>query len=512
MRVHRDLRPAAALIAALAALVVACSRDGGSAVTSTATAPPSATAAVAATAAAPSPTAATATATARPRSDGTPLAIALAFDEARAMADVRELARPEYMGRHTGTPGELLGARYLADAFAAAGLLPGGDGDGYLQAFPVDIQELGAVPVLELTNAAGVRRSLRLRDDFRPIVTGPAGAGDVTGDVVFGGTGADLDTLALEGKLLLLVPRGPLLDIVGRARRAGALGVLITTGRPDLLKAEARTPDADAIPMVELSQAGAATLFEGSGHSREELNDLIVRGRPLPTFPLAWRARLAVDLAPPATVDAHNVIAYLPAATATERAIVIGAHYEEIGPDPDGVVFPAANDNASGTAVIVELARRLAEQAFAPTVNVVFVGWSGHEEGLFGSAHYVDHPPFPVDETALYINVDTVGQGGGASLSVNGTARDAFEAARATLAGQSEAFPLEFGDRSGGGSDDIHFARAGVPTLALAWSGVFTGTPMIHTPADTAEGVDPAKVRVTGVLATLIAVLAASGG
>lgn len=508
MRVHRGLTLAAAVF--VAALGVACTGDDTPA-TTPAVVTASATTTTEATRPAPTP-GATITATAPPRtSDGTPVGIALAFDEARAMADVHELARPEYMGRHTGTPGELLGANYLAAVFAAAGLLPGGDSDGYLQVFPVEVQELAAVPQLELTSASGERRSLRLRDDFRPIVIGPAGAGDVSGEVVFSGSGADLSGLELDGRLLMVVPRGSLLEIVGRARRAGAVGVLITTGRAELLKAEARPPDANALPMAELSQQGAAALLAGSGHTREELNALIAQGASLPSFPLAWSARLTVTLRPPVTVDAHNVIAYLPAATPTTRSVVIGAHYEEIGPDPDGTVFPAANDNASGTAVLLELARRLGEEQLSPAVNIVLIGWSGHEEGLLGSARYVADPLFPLADTALYINVDTIGQGGGASLSVNGTARDHFDAARALLAGQSEAFAIEFGDRSGGGSDDAAFSRAGVPVLALAWSGVFTGSPMIHTPADTADGVDPVKVRTTGVLTTLLTVRAAIG-
>ncbi|MDA0364768.1 MAG: M28 family peptidase [Chloroflexi bacterium] len=514
MRVHRGLTLAAAGL--VAAFVVACNGDDTPAGTATVAVPTaSATTATPRTApaAGATTTAATAaTATPQPRrSDGTPVGIALAFDEARAMADVRELARPEYMGRHAGTTGELLGAQYLADIFAAAGLLPGGDDNGYLQSFPVEVQELAAVPQLELTSATGERRSLRLRDDFRPIVIGPAGAGDVSGEVVFGGSGADLSGLELDGRLLMVVPRGPLLEIVGRARRAGAVGVLVTTGRAELLKAEARPPDANALPMVELSQQGAATLLAGSGHTREELNALIAQGASLPSFPLAWSARLTVALRPAVTVDAHNVIAYLPAATPTTRSIVIGAHYEEIGPDPDGTVFPAANDNASGTAVLLELARRLGEEQFSPAVNIVLIGWSGHEEGLLGSARYLARALFPIADTALYIDVDTVGQGGGTSLSVNGTARDEFNAARALLAAQPEVFAIEFGDRSGGGSDDAAFSRAGVPTLALAWSGVFTGSPMIHTPADTADGVDPAKLRTAGVLTTLLTVHAAIG-
>ncbi|MBM3141258.1 MAG: M28 family peptidase [Chloroflexi bacterium] len=428
------------------------------------------------------------------------------------MRDVHTLSEPRFMGRHTGTPGELLGAQYLASELSAAGVDAAGDGAGYLQRFPMTVQELGAVPLLELRDATGRRVRLRLRDDFRPIVSGPAGAGDVTGPVVFGGSGADLAGVDLAGKLLLVVPRGSLLEIANRARAAGALGLLVATGRTQLLKAEARVPDPGAIPMAELSQVGTAALLEGSGRSREDLNALIQSGQPLPAFDLPWTARLAVFLAPPAAVNAINVVGVIRAATPTSRSIVLGAHYEEIGPDPDGVVFPAANDNASGTAVVLEVARLLAAGGARPAVNVVFAFWSGHEEGLFGSRHYVASPPFPAAETELYVNVDTVGAGSGNALSVGasaGTARQLFAEALARLRAQPEPFPIEPSGRFGGGSDDVHFARSGVPVIAMAWSGVFGGPGTIHTPADAADLVDPAKVRVPGVLTALLALLAA---
>ncbi len=441
------------------------------------------------------------------------LAIAGAFDSRDAQEIVETLADPSFMGRHVGTPGELKGARFLADAFESAGLDPGGDDGSFLQTFSLEVQELASTPALELTGPSGETRSLRLRDDFRPIVGGSAGGGDVQGPAVFGGTGEDLSGLEIAGKVLMVTPRSQLADILRRARREGALAVIVTTGQETLLKGEARPPEADTIPVARVSQNGAAILLEGSGHTRAELNADIEAGRPLPTFPLTWTAHLAVSLLPPADVEAHNVIGILPGTAAGDaaRTVVVGGHYEEIGPDPDGVVFPAANDNASGTAVLLELARLLQESDFQPSASIVFVAWSGHEEGLFGSNFYIGHAPLPLSDTVLYLNLDTVGQGASPSLDgfvSDDDSRKLLSRALDLLRDQGEPAPVEISDSPEGVSDDVNFVDAGVPSVTFVWGGIFEDG-RIHTTEDTAETVDVAKLEVTGRVSAVLLVLVA---
>ncbi len=439
------------------------------------------------------------------------LAIARRFDEQGAMDIVRTLAAPSFMGRHVGTEGEARGAKFLAEAFEKAGLTPGGDDRSFIQSFSLEVEELAAPPVLELIGATRERSILRLRDDFRPIYGGSAGAGDVEGPGLFAGSGDDFSRLDARGKVVVVVPRGSLADIVARGRSAGAIAVIATTGRATLFKSEGRPPNPDAIPVAVVSQNGATRLLEGSGHTRTELNDDIRAGRPLPSFPLAWTIRLAVSLRPPARVTAHNIIGVLPGEPHAERAVVVGAHFEEIGPDPDGTVYPAANDNASGTAVLVGLARLLAEAGFRPAANIVFVAWSGHEEGLFGSKFYVEHPRYPLAKTSLYLNLDTVGQGAAPHLEAipsDNNARNSLDDALSLLQGQGESAPVRILENPAGDSDDVNFRRAGVPSIALEWGGLFEDG-RIHTPADTADTVDASKLQVTGQLAALLLLLVA---
>jgi Peptidase family M28 len=399
-------------------------------------------------------------------------ALAQAFSGADAESVLTQLAAPSMQGRHVGTPGELMGANFIAARFASDGLTPAGDANGYLQAFPMTIEEQASAPTLELTGPGGQLQTLRLRDDYRPIFGGLAGEGDATGPGLFVPPDADLTSLAVAGKVLFVLGRGSARDIITRARDAGAVAVILPTGEQPILKSEGSPPDAGALPVAEVSQSGAMMLLDGSGHTRDELNAATQAGQPLNAFPLEWTIHYRVSLKPPAHVAAHNVLATLPGVW-TERVVVVGAHFEEIGPDPDGAVYPAANDNASGVAVMLELADVLHRLHMQPGATIVFAAWSGHEEGLFGSRYYVDHPPRPLNQTQLYVNLDTVGQGSGKTVDVfandgtaNGLSMRAVEDLQAEgLTSLVDAFHSIA--KPAGDSDDVTFSRAGIPNVAL---------------------------------------------
>jgi peptidase M28-like protein/PA domain-containing protein len=442
-----------------------------------------------------------------------PAEIALRFDEQKAMDLVRTLSETRFMGRHTGTPGEELGATLLADQFKADGLKPAGDNGTFLQGFPVTVTEMTAPPLLALADSAGRERSLQLRDDYRPLIGGTAGPGDIQGDGFFAGTG-DLSGQDVKGKVLLVVARRPIADILRDAKSAGAAGVLFTTGSQLLLKGEAHEFGESVIPAALVSAQGAVALFDGSGHSREELNADLQGGVPVPTFPLVFHIHLSVQ-ASSKTVQAHNVIALLPATAPTQVTFIVGGHYEEIGPDPDGVVFPAANDNASGAAVVLEMARLLSAEHVQSKANILFIGWSGHEEGLLGSMYYVDHPAFPLADTRLYINLDTVGQGKGDSLFAGFSTQDMTDTVQNAVsqikAAGAANIKVQVNRETRGASDHETFQRRGVADIDFNWTEIFGGPIQIHTPPDDASNVDPAKLKTTGEVATASLLLAVAG-
>lgn len=454
--------------------------------------------------AAPTPTA--------PAGGSGPGFIAAGFDEKRAMEHVRVLSQPQFMGRHAGTPGEVLGARYVSGEFQRYGLRPAGDNGMYIQEFPMMVTELSTLPELTLIDGSGRERSLRLRDDFRPIVAGVAGPGAAEGPGFFAGAG-DSSGLDVRGKIVFMLPRGRLGNIIAEARAAGALGVIVATGEETLIKGENQAPaSSGTLPLFLVSNRGSEALLEGSGRDTGELITLLGAGAPLPAFPLAFRVRFSVQVETRPVV-ARNVIGRLPAVNSTEETCIVGGHYEEIGPDPDGVVFPAANDNASGTSVVLEMARLLAAQRPTLKLNVLFAGWSGHEEGLLGSAHYLEHPVYPVANTRCYINLDIVGQGAGPRLHSEISDRQLTEALEAALdqlrAATGQRPQVEVTKERGfGASDHQNFIEKGVPSVDFNWMGVPEGGKR-HSPQDDADNIDPQKLKVAGQVATAVLLVVA---
>jgi aminopeptidase N len=196
----------------------------------------------------------------------------------------------------------------------------------------------------------------------------------------------------------------------------------------------------------------------------------------------------------PATL--RNVVGVLPGSKAewAGQSALLTAHYDHLGfgwPDPhqgdEGKLHPGADDNASGVAVLLELARALAAEP-APQRTMVFVAFSGEEEGLLGSRYYVEHPLYPLEKIEGVINLDTVGRLFDKKLSVmaTGTAREwpfIFQGAGFTTGVEGRMIPEGYAS-----SDQKSFIDKGVPAVQL-----FTDPHAdYHRPGDTADKIDAA--------------------
>ncbi|MBG7601645.1 MAG: M20/M25/M40 family metallo-hydrolase [Gammaproteobacteria bacterium] len=190
-----------------------------------------------------------------------------------------------------------------------------------------------------------------------------------------------------------------------------------------------------------------------------------------------------------------NVIAVIPAADPkrSNESIVIGAHYDHLGlgwPDVRdgnlGKTHPGADDNASGVAVLLELARALGKD-FKPERNIVLVAFSGEEAGRRGSKHYVERfKANPADKIIGMINLDTVGRLGSNKLLVLG-ANSASEWPHIFRGiGYVSGIPIAMAAEELDSSDQVSFHEAGIPAVQL-FSGVNLD---YHRPTDTAEKID----------------------
>jgi Zn-dependent M28 family amino/carboxypeptidase len=170
------------------------------------------------------------------------------------------------------------------------------------------------------------------------------------------------------------------------------------------------------------------------------------------------------------------------------ETVLVGAHRDHFGRQA-GLLFAGADDNASGTAVLLEVARVLALAPTAPKRSVLFLSFSGEEQGLLGSRLYVDQPIVPLSTTIGMINIDHAGTGNGrVTVGVTGFEKSIAQHAGET-AGLSDKLDV-FGYFPGG--DHVPFKDAGVPTVAVVSGGVH---PHFHQPSDTVETVNPEILR-----------------
>ena len=117
----------------------------------------------------------------------------------------------------------------------------------------------------------------------------------------------------------------------------------------------------------------------------------------------------------------QNVVAYVKGKTQPERFVVFSAHYDHLGMMGNKTIYPGANDNASGTAMLLDLARYYSLPENQPDFSIAFMAFSGEEKGLKGSAFYAEHPLFPLEQIELFINLDMVGTGSEGITIVNAT-------------------------------------------------------------------------------------------
>ena len=199
-----------------------------------------------------------------------------------------------------------------------------------------------------------------------------------------------------------------------------------------------------------------------------------------------------------------------------KEAILIGAHMDHLGM-PSGVLHPGADDNASGVAALLELARCLAASPVRPRRTVLIAFWTGEEEGKFGSGHYTRQPRWPLVSTKAYLNLDMIGHPWTApelrTLATEAKApadfldgldpaqfaepglasghRDLGPILRQAGLGTGMSLHLDWTDGRNGGSDYRAFARRGLPFVRFFGSYF----PEYHTPGDTLDRLDPEQVK-----------------
>ncbi len=372
-------------------------------------------------------------------------------------AQVGFLASEALEGRLTGTPGAQKAAQFVADYFKAISLQPLPGAKDFFQPFEFS----SGVRVLTNQNsatlhAAAAPATLALDKDFRPLAFTANGTAE--GEVVFAGygisvpgkLGAGYDSYAgldVSNKVVLVlryVPeeaepkrRQELNRYAGLrykaliARNRGAKALLVVTGptspNPGELARLTYETGASHSGIVCASISGdvAAKLFAAAGKDLKKTQAALDKEDPHAEGAFALKG-VSVKLT--AAVEHvkksdRNVLAHIPP-VGTQEYVIVGAHYDHLGhgetggfarKDEEGKVHPGADDNASGTAALLELAGALADESqrtnpVAFRRGILFAAWSGEEVGLIGSSHFAEKPPLPLSNVVAYVNFDMVGR------------------------------------------------------------------------------------------------------
>lgn len=447
------------------------------------------------------------------------------IDSQQYLQHIKFLTSPELKGRATGTPELEKAAQYIAAQFRSFGLQPVGD-DGYLQSYPVTTNaRLGRGNHFDYSTG-GRTTSLKFQDEFTPFNF--SSKTKLSAGVVFAGYGItapeynydDYAGIDVKDKLVLILRHEPqeydeksvfagkvytehaqFFSKAVNAKMHGACGVILINDQPnhrgeaDQLEKFGRTvgPADAGIPFVQIKADIASKWLAAAGKNLDEIEagidkDLKPRSFPLPD---SMQVRENVDLER-IVKTVHNVEGYLPGAS--DEYIVIGAHYDHLGlgeqfsmaPSMAGTVHPGADDNASGTAGVIELARWFSAQPKQKR-GILFMAFSGEELGLLGSSYYVSHPAFPLQKAVAMINLDMIGRVREGKIYIGGAGTGTTTRALVEKIIPKYQLHIDFSDTTGyGSSDHTSFTTKQVPVLFF-FSGLHGD---YHKPSDTWDKID----------------------
>lgn len=445
-------------------------------------------------------------------------------------SDVVYLASPHLEGRGVATRGIDLAADFIAEQFRALGLQPIPGHDGYFQTFEMTV---GSRPG-DATSLRAMGKSLALNEQFRPLAWSKNDA--FSGPVAFVGYGIkapehDYDDFAgvdLKDKVALLLRYEPhhadgtsrfakegsskharLNEKVRRCVDAGASAVIIVNPPKHHDELDPLLPFRGAglarasTPVLTVNPSTANEWLAAAGQpSLAELQERIdTTGKPLSFALEKLRVEGEVRIEPQKR-SVKNVVAVLPGTGRwKDEYVVVGAHYDHLGLGGIGSFNPnsaeihhGADDNASGTAALLALARRFAQQGPRER-SIIFIAFTAEESGLIGSAQFVSHPPVPLERIAAMVNLDMVGRVRNNVLYVGGGGTaGSFQSILANADAESPLNLKSMGLGGRGPSDHASFSGKRIPVLFF-FSGLHED---YHRPTDTAD-----KINFDGIVETV---------
>ncbi len=462
------------------------------------------------------------------------------IDPSRIRADIAVLTSDAFEGRLPGSPGGEKAMEFVESHFGKLGLQPV-TSTGFRMGFAFDQWVKSGPAILELAGST-------LKEGTDHTLLQYSGSGSSNGDLAFVGFGLTIPPF--DPALHPDCPFDPQTgyDDYAGVDVTGKTVVLFRHGPKDNLSIATSCPANEAAKgdgqllyfgykasNAKLHGARAALFVQDWSHDAAPMQGTVDAAYYDPSFPVfavnrdkliaavpdmkSWVETINSTLAPHSVVT--DVKVSLSAETAIENVqtanlvgavqgtdpvigsevVVIGAHVDHLGKDPStGEIFRGADDNASGTAVMMELARAVVLTGLKPARTLVFAGFNAEEVGLIGSCRYVEQPPWPLAKTVAMFSIDMVGAGDGSGLVLYGAKEASTEWIGQLMSASAAASALPFQvlpEAYVPNSDHACFAQAGVPAVLALSAGEHA---FYHTPQDTLDTILDADLEASARL------------
>ncbi|MFT9497657.1 M28 family peptidase [Anaerosolibacter sp.] len=322
------------------------------------------------------------------------------FDVDRVYNHIAELASPKYNGRLTGTAGNQLALTYIENYFKEIGVEPGGENGSYYQNFEHMIASYNKAPYFYINDSEGNRvQEYVIREDYRDTFEG---RGEIEGELLYLPKHIrNFPADEIRGKVLLAdVALDE--DYIESAKDYGAKAIVATIYDRDWRLDPRRRIE----PVRMMKGSGNLYKLEDQG--------IILHYVTVPTFVELKRqagkkhsAEIGYHYAFQ-RANTANILGKIQGKNPNGEYVIFSAHIDHVGTDYDGRYFPGALDDASGTAMMMEMARVIKAQKSPPDKTILFVGWNNEEGGIVGSRYYTNHPIYPLNKTQV-IQLDCIG-------------------------------------------------------------------------------------------------------
>jgi peptide/nickel transport system permease protein len=440
--------------------------------------------------------------------------LAETFDVEQAMQHVRALA--EMDGRRIGSEGGDAAADYIAGKFKEYGLQTGGSALSYFYTFDTRFVEPLDQPELALLGADGsVLRSFQHQIEFGFRIEGHGGSGSAEAPLTLVGFSPyrrewpweAFRGMDLRGRIVVVLEGNAPPDFTTEALIRGALGVLLVTDEPHAVRSHIQLADIRAdylrkptLPILAITPDVADRFLGPDGLSVAALRQRLdeqrsARSNEWFADDLQAQARLHLALSEPREVAVRSVLGHWTGQDVVldEQMIIVAAHYDGLGSDPDGTRYPAVNDGASGVATLLEIARLWHEADYEPRRTVLFVAWGGGELTRSGAQSYVEGygGGLSLLNTVAVIQLDRLGAGEDV-LEIIHEPRQVVDLLRDN-AGRL-AIPVRLGSGDTHRYQEIVAARR--PAVTLRWAGSEVD-PRLDT------SIDRSKLQAAGELVNL---------